>query len=108
MYLVIAIKVLMSWFFGYKLPTRIVQKKYLHDGKIRVWPYWLFFFIQLVMDEVIDIFIGYMMLNLTIDDFLYGTPSMWNDFTPILYVIVSIVAGSHRQNACVPKSDSKE
>lgn len=109
MYLLIALKVVSAWYFGMRLPTKIVQKKYAKDGSIRVWPFWLFFFVLLLVDEAIEVLIGYAAMGFTAEDFIFGEGHTLNTIVPLLYIILPIVAASRRYKACtrpVQKTDA--
>lgn len=110
MYFLIALKIASAWYFGMRLPTKIVQKKYSKDGSIRVWPFWLFFFVLLLIDEAIEILVGYVVLGLTVDDFIFGEGHTLNNIVTLLYIILPIIAASRRYKACtgpVQKTDTE-
>lgn len=102
MYLVVAAKAIVVWLFGYRFPTRITQNQYYKDGKIRVWPFWVFFLLEIVLDGIIDTILGYAILKLTVSDFLYGTAHTLNQLMTFAYIIVPIVAAKRRYKVCVP------
>ena len=105
MYLLVAAKALTAWFFGYRIPMNIVKKKHKADGKIRSWPFWMFFILLWVIDWFLDIFLGYMALNLTTNDFIFGTGSTLNTFVVLLYYVFPIVGGFRRKKVCLESAE---